>query len=152
MQQFRAVLAALLLMILPTGSPAQLATSQPSTLPEYSIAARAARLSGNAASWLAFGRKALSLAPDHPDLLISVARASAANGKITDALPLLERAARRGAGFDARRFPEFAGESSAEFMRINKIGLANLRVVPRARLFADLAPDSSVEGIAYDPD
>ena len=67
---------------------------------DLSLQAREARLAGDHKLWLERGQRVLDLAPDHPDLLISVARALAANGRFDDAAIRLEDAVRRGGGFD----------------------------------------------------
>src|SRR5688572_25024663 len=74
---------------------------------DLSLLAREARLAGDHELWLERGQRVLDLAPDHPDLLISVARALAANGRFDDAAIRLEDAVRRGGGFDLATFPEF---------------------------------------------
>src|SRR5262249_53238776 len=77
------------------------------TLLEWVRETRAARLKGDHRAWADAGHHALALAPDHPDLLVSVARASAALGQEHEALLLLRQAVRRGAGIDIARVPEF---------------------------------------------
>src|SRR5688500_4865510 len=78
-------------------------TSSPGEQPrliDLSMQARAARLAGDNKTWLERGVRVLQLAPDHPDLLISVGRAFAANGRFDEAARHLEDAVRRRAGFD----------------------------------------------------
>ncbi len=72
---------------------------------ELSLQAREARLAGDHKLWLDRGQQVLDLAPEHPDLLISLARALAANGRFEDASTRLEDAVRRGGGFDLATFP-----------------------------------------------
>src|SRR5436190_4131744 len=70
-------------------------------------ATRKARLSGDNKTWLEEGKKVLALAPQHPDLLVSVARAQAANGNFAESLELLKEAIDRGAGVDLARVDQF---------------------------------------------
>src|SRR5262249_6191249 len=94
-----------------------------------------------------------SLAPDHPDLLISVARARAALGQVKESLELLRQAIDRGAGIDIPRVPEFQKlPPSPELDGLVARGRKNLEPVLRATLFA-LIPDPTAasEGIAFDP-
>ena len=62
---------------------------EPSLL-ELATRTREARLAGDAKAWLEHGQATLARAPEHPDLLISTARALAANGRDGEALDLLE--------------------------------------------------------------
>lgn len=114
---------------------------------------RAARLRGDPRAWLEAGQHSLALAPDHPDLLIGVARAHAALGQAKQSLDLLRQAIDRGAGIDIPRVQEFqklppAPELDILVARARK----NLQPVARAQLFA-VIPDATAasEGIAYDP-
>jgi hypothetical protein len=68
--------------------------------------ARDARLAGDNKGSLERGQQVLQLAPDHPDLLIGVARALAANGGFDDGATRLEDAVRRGSGFDLSTLPD----------------------------------------------
>lgn len=74
---------------------------------DLAIRTREARMAGDNAGWLEHGRATLARAPEHPDLVISVARALAANGRLGESIPLLEQAVARGAGFDLSALPEF---------------------------------------------
>lgn len=113
--------------------------------------AREARLKRDVPNWLRYATRALALMPDHPDVLVSVARANAAAGNKAQALALLAQAVRRGAGVDPMKFAEFktlAGD--AEFEALAAGGRRNLEPVAKAVTFAELSNGSS-EGIAYDP-
>jgi len=114
---------------------------------------RAARLKGDHRTWAEAGLRALEFAPDHPDLLVSVARAKAALGQEQESLALLRQAIRRGAGIDIPRVPELQKiAASPEFLALTEDARKNLDPVPRAQLFA-LIPDVTAqsEGITYDP-
>jgi sugar lactone lactonase YvrE len=123
------------------------------TLLEWARETRAARLRGDYRAWVEAGTHSLALAPDHPDLLISVARARAALGQVKESVEALRQAIERGAGVDVPRIQEFeklphSTELDALIARARK----NLDPVPRAKLFA-VIPDATAasEGIAYDP-
>jgi len=60
-------------------APAPYARSE--NLMELATLAREARLAADYKGWLEHGQRVVQLAPDHPDLLISLARALAANGR-----------------------------------------------------------------------
>jgi hypothetical protein len=123
---------------------------QPPSLMALATEARAARLAGNHRAWLDAGTRTLALAPDHPDLLISVSRAHAALGNRTEALAMLDAAVTRGAGLDPERLAEFSSlRTDSEFRAIAARARANLAPVARATPFAILPADA--EGIAYDP-
>ena len=128
------------------------AEAQPAeTLAEVATRAREARLKGDVPNWMSFGAQTLALTPDHPDILISVARANAAAGNRAEALDLLGQAARRGAGVDAIRLPEFkALAGDARFETVAAEIKRNLVPLAKASAFADLGERES-EGIAYDP-
>ena len=131
--------------------PAAAPGSGPETLIDVSTKAREARLKGDVPTWLDYATRTLALTPDHPDILISVARASAAAGKPAEAARFLAEAAKRGAGIDAGRFVEFkplAGDP--KFAAAAEAIKRNLTPVARAETFADI-PDRESEGIAYDP-
>ncbi len=131
---------------------AQSADDQPAakTLADYNLEARTARLKGDLETWLAAGSEGLKLAPDFPDLLISVSRANGALGRNDEALRLLNEAVQRGAGLEPDRFPEFERIKQEErFLQIAKRAKTNLAPLPRAKTFT-LLPSTS-EGIAYDP-
>lgn len=112
---------------------------------------REARLAGDMAGWLTNARKAHALAPEHVDLLFSLARAEAANGNADAALALLANAVRRGAGLNLA-VPELAAlRNHARFKPIETQNETNLRPVGKAELHvafddAGLAP----EGITFD--
>ena len=136
---------------LAAAQPAAAPPASSETLVEVSTKAREARLKGDVPTWLNFVGKTLQLTPDHPDILISIARANAAAGNKAEALDYLGQAARRGAGVDAVRLPEFkslagdpAFEAAASAAKRNLVPLA------KASDFADLG-DRESEGIAYDP-
>jgi sugar lactone lactonase YvrE len=122
-------------------------------LADVVLKSREARLAGDKAAWLAFGRRAHALAPEHPELLFSLARAEAANGNTQAALILLEDAVRRGAGFDLAVAQELSGlRADARFMTIEAKNAANLKPVPNAELFVEFAdPALAPEGITFDP-
>ena len=122
------------------------------TLQQLVAKTRAARMSGDNSSWLEYGRKTLALTPDHPDLLISVARALAANGKIQESELLLREAIQRGAGFDLFAFPEFSKHRDHQnFQTLAQEAIQNMKPLPRAVEFAAIEdPELRPEGIAYD--
>lgn len=122
------------------------------TLLDHVREARTARLAGNNQAWRDAVTKALALAPDHPDLLISAARAEAALGNNDAALARLGDALRRGAGLDLLQVQEFAKlHSWRAFATLAKRASANAEPVAKASQFALLALGSQSEGIAYDP-
>ncbi len=142
-------LAAIVLLFPSSGESEQ----SKQTLSDYVRETRAARLKGNAPAWVKGATKAIALAPDHPDLLISAARANAAVGNNSEALKYLGQAVERGAGLDPVSLPEFAKlPMSPRLEQIVAQAKANLAPVSRAQLFATI-PDKSAEseGIAYDP-
>jgi sugar lactone lactonase YvrE len=120
---------------------------------DLSMSAREARLAGNHKLWLERGQRVLDLAPDHPDLLMSVARALAANGRFDDAAIRLEDAVRRGAGFDLATFPEF--KSAPDTPRLSALrdqALQNMEPVAAPEVFLVLENESlRPEGITWDP-
>ncbi len=117
---------------------------------EYNLEIRAARLKGDHQTWATAGAEVLKLAPDSPEVLISISRANAALGRKDEALRMLDAAVRRGAGFEPDRFPEYERIKQEErFQQIVKQAKTNMAPVPRAETFT-LLP-SSAEGIAYDP-
>jgi sugar lactone lactonase YvrE len=122
-------------------------------LVDVTMLARQARLAGDNKGWLEHGQRVLRLAPDHPDLLISVARALAANGRFDDGCAMLENAVRRGAGFDLSTFPEF--KSPADSVRqcaIREAALKNMTHVSAPEVFLELKdPPLRPEGITWDP-
>jgi sugar lactone lactonase YvrE len=113
---------------------------------------RAARLSGDVRAWLDYGQKTLALAPDHPDLLISMARALAANGKLEESERLLHEAIERGAGFDLFTFAEFSKHRANQKLHsLGKKGIQNMKPLARAMDFAAIEdPKLRPEGIVYD--
>lgn len=132
-------------------------TSEPgigeARLLDLAMRTRAARLAGDNLAWLEYGQRVLRLAPDHPDLLISVARALAANGRLEEAISRLGEAIERGAGFDLSSFPEF--KSAAEDPAVKALGaraLQNQVAVSPPEVFVALK-DTNLrpEGITYDP-
>ena len=131
-------------------------TSSPGEQPrliDLSMHAREARLAGDSKAWLERGQRVLQLAPDHPDLLISVARAFAANGRFDDAATRLEDAVRRRAGFDLATFPEFKAAPDTERLRaLRERALQNMAPVAAPEVFLVLQNESlRTEGITWDP-
>lgn len=123
----------------------------PQTLEALSAKAREARGKGDIARWLAYATRTLELAPDHPDILISVARAHAAAGDRPAAIAYLGQAARRGAGLEAHRLSEFAGfADDPAFVVQAAVARRNLASMNHVEEFATLAGPPA-EGIAYDP-
>jgi hypothetical protein len=113
--------------------------------------ARAARVKGDVPNWIRLATKVLTLTPDHPDILISVARAHAAGGDKSQSLVALGDAVRRGAAFDPTRYTEFKSfEGDAQFGALVAGAKQNLLAVGKTTRFANL-PESESEGIAYDP-
>jgi sugar lactone lactonase YvrE len=113
---------------------------------------RMARMSGDNRSWLEYGQQLLALAPDHPDLLISIARALSANGRVADSAHYLRDAVDRGAGFDLYSFPEFANLRNDEVLGLlAHQALQNMTAVPHAVDFT-VIDDTGMrpEGITYD--
>jgi sugar lactone lactonase YvrE len=128
----------------------------PGTTPgllDLSMQAREARLAGNHKLWLERGQRVLDLAPDHPDLLLSIARALAANGRFDDAALRLEDAVRRGGGFDLATFPEFkAAPQTPRFSALRDQALRNMAPVAAPEVFLVLENESlRTEGITWDP-
>jgi sugar lactone lactonase YvrE len=123
------------------------------SLIDLSLQAREARLAGNHKLWLERGQRVLDLAPDHPDLLISIARALAANGRFDDAAVRLEDAVRRGGGFDLATFPEFkAAPETAGLRALREQALRNMAPVAAPEVFLVLENESlRTEGITWDP-
>jgi sugar lactone lactonase YvrE len=121
---------------------------------DIALQTREARLAGDNPRWLALAREVQARAPEHVDLLISLARAHAANGRVEDSLPWLEQAVRRGAGFDLFAFPEFKDRSDhAGLKALAARAAANQAPVSPAEVFltidnADIRP----EGITFDAD
>lgn len=121
------------------------------TLAEVATKSRAARIKGDVPTWLTFATKTLALTPDHPDILISVARANAAAGNKAAAIEHLARAGRKGAGADPARFAEFKALSGdPQFEAAAATVRHNLVPVAKAVRFAG-TPQGLSEGIAYDP-
>ncbi|MCL6699819.1 SMP-30/gluconolactonase/LRE family protein [Sphingomonas sp. NSE70-1] len=120
------------------------------TLEQLVVDARAARVKGDIPNWIRLGTKVLELTPDHPDILISIARAHAAAGNKDQSLAKLGDAVRRGAAFDPGRFPEFKSlEGDGRFDALAANAKQNLAPVGKATRFAKL-PEGESEGIAYD--
>lgn len=153
----RAVILVLLLGCFSTDTRAESTSttgqSAAPTLLELSLKTRAARLAGDNKAWLEYGEQVLGRAPDHPDLLISVARARAANGHIDAALPLLRNAVDRGAGFDLFALPEFAALKSHDAWReLAARAESNAKPVAHADVFVEFSnAGMRPEGITYDP-
>jgi len=148
----RGILAALSLAW--TGAAFAEAPVAEPTLLELSLLAREARMAGDHAAWLKHGQATLARAPDHPDLLISVSRALAANDRPDEALDLLDEAIRRGARVDAKALPEYeALRNRGRFHALAARGLANRRPVSPPEEFL-VVEDTTIdtEGIAYDED
>jgi sugar lactone lactonase YvrE len=120
---------------------------------DLSLQAREARLAGDHKLWLERGRRVLDLAPEHPDLLISVARALAANGRFDEAAIRLEDAVRRGGGFDLATFPEFkTAPETARLSALREQALRNMAPVAAPEVFLVLENESlRTEGITWDP-
>lgn len=120
---------------------------------DLSMQAREARLAGNHKLWLERGQRVLDLAPDHPDLLISIARALAGNGRFDDAALRLEDAVGRGAGFDLATFPEFkAAPQTPRLSALREQALRNMAPVAAPEVFLVLENESlRTEGITWDP-
>ena len=76
-----ACFAAMMLAPAPGALSASSKPAQTTRLMDLALQAREARLAGDHKAWLEHGQRVLQLAPDHPDLLISLARAQAANGR-----------------------------------------------------------------------
>ncbi|HEU0223895.1 MAG TPA: hypothetical protein VFR29_00505 [Steroidobacteraceae bacterium] len=113
---------------------------------------RAARLAGDNARWLELAREVQTRAPEHVDLLISLARAHAANGSVEDSLPWLEQAVARGAGFDLFAFPEFKDRADHDRLRmLASRAAANQAPVSPAEVFMTI-DDAGIrpEGITFD--
>lgn len=120
---------------------------------DLAVQTRNARLAGDAPEWLALGLATLARAPEHPDLLISVARAHAANGRAGNAVPYLEQAIARGAGFDLAAIPEFTEHAGdVAFAALATAAKQNLEPVAPAEVFV-VIEDTNIqpEGIAWDP-
>jgi sugar lactone lactonase YvrE len=131
-----------------TTTPAQTAR-----LMDLARLAREARLAGDHKGWLEHGQRVLQLAPEHPDLLISVARAFAANGRFDRAETLLDGAVSRGAGFDLATFPEFkSAPDNARLRAVRERALQNMAPVSAPEVFLVLQDESlRPEGITWDP-
>jgi sugar lactone lactonase YvrE len=122
-------------------------------LSDLVMRAREARIAGNNKGWLELGQRVLKLAPDHPDLLISVGRALAANGRSDEALPYLEDAVRRGAGFDLSALAEFKSAPDTSRLReLREAALKNMAPVSPSEVFVAIQDESiQPEGITWDP-
>ncbi len=121
---------------------------------ELSLRTREARMAGDAKGWLEHGQATLARAPDHPDLLLSVSRALALNGRPDEALDRLEEAVRRGARVDAASLPEYESlRANPRFLALAAKGLENRRPVAPPEEF--LVIENTViepEGITWDED
>ena len=121
------------------------------TLARLVVDARAARVKGDVPNWVRLGTKVLALTPEHPDILISVARAHAAAGDKEQSLAILAAAVRRGAALDPVRFAEFKSlAGDGQFGALAAGARQNLVPVAKATTFAKL-PEGEIEGIAFDP-
>jgi len=146
----RGILAALPLVW--TGVACAEAPAAEPTLLELSLRTREARMAGDHRAWLKHGQETLARAPDHPDLLLSVSRALAANGRPEEALDLLDEALRRGARVDAAALPEYEPlRENARFQALAARGLENRQPVAPPEEFL-VIEDTSIEpeGITYD--
>ena len=144
------VFSALVLSLASASSLAAQDASPPATLGELATKAREARIKGDVPNWLDYATRTLALSPDHPDILVSVARANAASGNKAAAIEHLAHAGRRGAGADPSRFAEFKSlAGDPQFEAAAAAVRRNLEPVARAVRFA-ATPDAS-EGITYDP-
>ncbi len=133
---------------LAAAQPAMPPPAAPEGLMELSTKAREARLKGEVPNWLSFATRTLALTPEHPDILISVARANAAAGNKAAAFDYLAQAGRRGAGVDAARLPEFkALVGDPAFEAAAAAAKRNLTPVAKAVTFAEHG-DRKSEGIA----
>lgn len=145
----RSLLLAAMLMVM----PARAADPQPGIL-DLALETRAARLAGDHARWLELARQVQARAPEHPDLLISLARAEAANGNVAGSLIRLEQAIARGAGFDLFAFPEYQDHADdAALAALAARAKQNLAPVSPPEVFLTLEnPEIRPEGIAFDGD
>ena len=143
--------AACLLALAPDAGSQSSSPGEQPRLIDLSMHAREARLAGDNKAWLERGQRVLQLAPDHPDLLISVGRAFAANGRFDDAATRLD-AVRRRAGFDLATFPEFKAAPQTERLRALQAALQNMAPVAAPEVFLVLENESlRTEGITWDP-
>jgi sugar lactone lactonase YvrE len=122
-------------------------------LSDLVLRAREARIAGNNKGWLELGERVLKLSPDHPDLLISVGRAFAANGRFDEAMPHLEDAIRRGAGFDVSALAELKSAPDTSRLRsLREAALKNMAPVAPSEVFVAIQDESiQPEGITWDP-
>lgn len=123
------------------------------SLSDLVMLTRQARMAGDNKGWLEHGQRVLGRASDHPDLLISVGRAFAANGRFDEALPHLEDAVRRGAGFDLSTFAELKSAPDTTRLRaLRDRALQDIAPVAPSEVFLALQNESlQPEGIAWDP-
>jgi sugar lactone lactonase YvrE len=148
-----AVIQVLPVVALPAHPAAEESSSKPARLMDLVMRTREARLAGDNPRWLEYGQQTLALAPDHPDLLISVARAFAANGRMAEAMAHLDNAITRGAGFDLSSFPEFKDAPANDSLAaLRDRALKNQMPVAPPQVFVALEkPPLQPEGITYDP-
>jgi sugar lactone lactonase YvrE len=114
--------------------------------------AQAAGEAGDKAAWMELARAAHERAPEHPNLMIGYARALAAAGRADEALPYLEQAVARGAGFELAAYPEFTEASAGSAYQV-LAGRARANLAPVAPPEAWLViEDTGIqpEGIAWD--
>jgi sugar lactone lactonase YvrE len=148
----RTLLASLLAFTTIGATPAE--APPPVGILDLALKTREARLAGDSEGWLRHGRATLNRAPEHPDLLISVARALAANGRIDESLVHLEQAIDRGAGFDPMTLPEFKDISgNTRLAALAERARRNQASVSPAEVYL-IVEETGVEpeGIAWDAD
>jgi sugar lactone lactonase YvrE len=135
-------------------APTEDTGADPSGILDLALKTREARLAGDNARWLDLARQVQARAPEHPDLMISLARAYAANDRIGESIPQLEQAIARGAGFDLFAFPEYKDRAAdAEVAKLAARAAANQAPVAPPEEFlvienAEIRP----EGITWDAD
>jgi sugar lactone lactonase YvrE len=120
---------------------------------DLALKTREARLAGDNAAWLRHGRETLQRAPEHPDLLVSTARALTANGRLDESLEYLRQAVERGAGFDPATLPEFKNVAgNDEFVALAAHARQNQSPIAPAEVFLVVEnTEIQPEGIAWDP-
>jgi sugar lactone lactonase YvrE len=144
--------SALLVSLIAFAASSAVPAEAPPGIFDLAMKTREARLAGDNEAWLRHGRATLERAPEHPDLLISVARALAANGRLDESLAQLEQAIDRGAGFDPMTFPEFKDVSgNARLAALAGRARTNLVPVSPAEVYLTVEdPQIQPEGIAWD--
>ena len=113
---------------------------------------REARLAGDKPAWLRLVKEVVARTPDHPDLLLSLARAAAANDDRPLALATLARGIELGASYGLETATEFVAlKGDPEFERLAQRDRENGKPVARARVFAVIPEkDFGPEGITHD--